>query len=146
MNLILPPYPDIEIIRNEFYLKLKLKFESLLNEYILNLIDNLIILNQQNQIKYLFDALVIELNLLKHQHQQEEKTFIEPLLININLNDFQECNNKIDTHLIRYLVKLIQVDINHKLSSSINNSNLVDYCIDLYKQFINRLLETSSKR
>ena len=126
MDLVLPPHPDIEIKRNQFYHSLYSKFESLLYLYILNTIDQELIEKKQNEIRQLFNSLIIELKLLN----ENNNGILEPLLVNFIKSD-EPC-------IVGYLLKLLKLDIDKKLKT--HKSDNIDNCAQFYKEYICTLL------
>ncbi len=138
MSLVLPPNQDIEIIRSNFYHKLNVEFEKLLHEYILNLIDQVVLLNKQNEIKNLFNNLTIELKLL-NDCQNSYDNIIEPLIISFN-KLYEKCD---ESYLMCYLLKLVKEDIDNKMK--LYDDSILENCIQLHKEFINKLLNTQQQ-
>jgi hypothetical protein len=139
MSLVLPPNQDIEIIRSNFYQKLNVEFEKLLHEYILNLIDQVVLLNKQNEIKNLFNNLTIELKLL-NDCQNSYDNIIEPLIISFN-KLYEKCD---ESYLMCYLLKLVKEDIDNKMK--LFDDSILENCIQLHKEFINKLLNTQQQQ
>ena len=125
MDLVLPPHPDVEILRTTLFNNFYSKFETFLNSRILKLIDLDQLNNKQNEV--LFNSLVIEFKMV---NEKSTSGIIEPLFV--KFGSIRE-----DSYLLSYLLKLFKSKIDEKLK--LVDVDVLENCVKIYKDYIIRL-------